>query len=128
MRVPAASVALLSVRMSPSVDSLARLEESIGRGDPTPGPEEMALRAAASQEVRALLGQLPRDQRHVVELRLAGLTNQEIAESLGRSVAATKMLQLRAITRLRSLLTPVWNIQAGWSWATLVGLTWSMLT
>jgi RNA polymerase sigma-70 factor (ECF subfamily) len=83
-----------------------RLEESLGHGDPTPGPEEMALRAAASQEVRALLGQLPRDQRHVVELRLAGLTNQEIAESLGRSVAATKMLQLRAITRLRSLLTP----------------------
>ena len=66
----------------------------------------MALSEAAGREVRALLGHLPKDQRHVVELRLAGLTNQEIADTLGRSVAATKMLQVRALTRLRALLSP----------------------
>ena len=84
----------------------ARLDTSTGRTDPAPGPEEMALRADAGREVRALLTHLPHDQRHVVELRLAGLTNQEIAQTLGRSVAATKMLQLRAMTRLRSLIHP----------------------
>ena len=84
----------------------ARLEVSAGRADPAPGPEEVALRADAGREIHALLGHLPDDQRHVVELRLAGLTNSEIAATLGRSVAATKMLQVRALTRLRSLLRP----------------------
>jgi DNA-directed RNA polymerase specialized sigma24 family protein len=56
--------------------------------------------------VRTLLARLPRDQRQVVELRLAGLTNQEIAEVLERSVPATKMLQVRAMSRLRSLIEP----------------------
>jgi DNA-directed RNA polymerase specialized sigma24 family protein len=51
-----------------------------------------------------VLIQLPRDQRQVVELRLAGLTNPEMAAILGRSVPAIKMLQARALIRLRSLL------------------------
>jgi RNA polymerase sigma-70 factor, ECF subfamily len=72
--------------------------------DPAPGPEDEALREDAGREVRTLLARLPRDQRQVVELRLAGLTNQEIAEVLERSVPATKMLQVRAMSRLRSLL------------------------
>ena len=84
----------------------ARLDIEAGRADSAAGPEEVALREDAGREMHALLGQLPRDQRHVVELRLAGLTNQEIADTLGRSVAATKMLQVRALTRLRALLSP----------------------
>ena len=84
----------------------ARLEAGAGRADPGPSPEEAALSAEAGWQVRALLGRLPDDQRHVIELRLAGLTNQEIADTLGRSVAATKMLQVRALTRLRTLLCP----------------------
>lgn len=84
----------------------ARLEIETGRADPAAGPEEVVLGEDAGREVRALLDHLPRDQRHVVELRLAGLTNQEIADTLGRSVAATKMLQVRALTRLRTLLSP----------------------
>ena len=74
--------------------------------DPTPGPEDRLLREDAGREVRALLTQLPPDQRQVVELRLAGLSNQEMATVLGRSVGATKMLQLRALTTLRSRLNP----------------------
>ena len=84
----------------------ARLEAGAGRADAAPSPEEAALRADAGQHVHRLLAHLPPDQRHVVELRLAGLTNQEIAATLGRSVAATKMLQVRALTRLRTLLGP----------------------
>ena len=42
------------------------------------------------------------DQREVIELRLAGLTGREIAEAMERSVDAVKMLQLRAMKRLRA--------------------------
>src|SRR4029078_11633306 len=80
----------------------APLEHRPEAHDPAPGPEEVVLRAEAQDEVRALLEALPCDQRQVVELRLAGLTTQEIAQTLGRSVAACKMLQLRAMTRLRT--------------------------
>ncbi len=82
------------------------LETGVGSADPAPGPEEAAVNADADRHVHQLLTHLPPDQRHVVELRLAGLTNQEIAATLGRSVAATKMLQFRALTRLRTLLCP----------------------
>jgi RNA polymerase sigma-70 factor, ECF subfamily len=74
-------------------------------GDPVdaaPTPEEAALAADERRSVRALLATLPTDQRRVLELRLAGLTGAEIAAVLGRSVAAVKMLQLRAMTRLRA--------------------------
>jgi RNA polymerase sigma factor (sigma-70 family) len=74
------------------------------RIDPTPTPEEAALRADTAREVHAMVAELPRDQRQVVELRLAGLTNAEMATVLGRSVPAIKMLQARALLRLRSLL------------------------
>jgi RNA polymerase sigma-70 factor (ECF subfamily) len=83
-----------------------RLEMTAAQANPEPGPEEIALDADAGREIRNLLRQLPTDQRHVIELRLAGLTNQEIADTLGRSVAATKMLQVRALARLRTLLSP----------------------
>lgn len=85
----------------------ARLAADVGHMDPAPSPEEVVLTQDAGREVRALLAYLPSDQRHVVELRLAGLTNQEIAETLGRSVAATKMLQTRAMARLRTRLKAV---------------------
>ena len=74
-------------------------------GDPVdrePTPEAAALAADERRSVRALLAGLPADQRRVLELRLAGLTGAEIAGVLGRSVAAVKMLQLRAMTRLRA--------------------------
>lgn len=86
------------------VRSWAPLQAGIDRIDPTPGPEEVVLRADTAREVRAVLIQLPQDQRQVVELRLAGLTNREMAAVLGRSVPAIKMLQVRALIRLRSLL------------------------
>lgn len=67
-------------------------------------PEEAVLASDARQSLHRLLGDLPADQRRVLELRLAGLTGAEIARVLNRSVAAVKMLQLRAMTRLRSEL------------------------
>jgi RNA polymerase sigma-70 factor (ECF subfamily) len=72
--------------------------------DPAPGPEDLAVAGDAGRQVRALLGSLSPDQRHVVELRLAGLTDREIAAALGRNLPAVRMLQTRAVARLRMLL------------------------
>ena len=80
-------------------DRLVDLPEPI---DVEPTPEEAALAADEGRTVRAMLQTLPVDQRRVLELRLAELTGVEIAAVLGRSVAAVKMLQLRAMTRLRA--------------------------
>jgi DNA-directed RNA polymerase specialized sigma24 family protein len=53
----------------------------------------------------ALLRRLPSDdQRRVCELRLAGLTGQEIAAVLGKRHDAVRQLQSRAIERLRQLM------------------------
>lgn len=74
------------------------------RTDPAPSPEDRALIDETRQELRALLAQLPANQRRAVELRLAGLTGVEVALVLGRSHRAVKMLQFRAIGKLRRLL------------------------
>lgn len=68
--------------------------------DPAPSPEAAALGAIEQHALRAAIARLPADQRRVVELRLAGLGGREIAAELGRSHAAIRMLQQRAIDRL----------------------------
>ena len=80
------------------------LEAAEDRPDPAPTPEEAALVADEGRALRALLAQIPTDQQRVLELRLAGLTGAEIARVLGRSEGAVKMLQFRAVARLRVLL------------------------
>lgn len=66
--------------------------------------EEAAIKHEEGRRLIDALNELSDDQRQVVELRMAGLTGAEIAERLGRSHAAIKMLQYRAFTRLRDLL------------------------
>lgn len=72
--------------------------------DPAPLPEDLALAADEHRELAAAIAKLAPDQQKVIELRLAGLTGPEIARMLGRSHAAVKMLQLRAVERLRDYL------------------------
>jgi DNA-directed RNA polymerase specialized sigma24 family protein len=57
---------------------------------------------------------LPADQRHIVDLRLAGLTNVEIAQALGRSRGAIDVAYHRAVVRLRSLLGDAAAAQEGY--------------
>jgi RNA polymerase sigma-70 factor (ECF subfamily) len=71
-----------------------------------PSPEEAALASETGCMVQTLLAQLPPDQRHILELRLAGLTGPEIAAALGRSLGAVKIAQVRAFARLRTSLDP----------------------
>ena len=72
--------------------------------DAAPTPEEASLVADEGRSLRAALVHLSPDQRRIVELRLAGLTDREIAAVLGRSLGATRMVQVRAVARLRDLL------------------------
>ncbi|HEY7032089.1 MAG TPA: sigma-70 family RNA polymerase sigma factor [Thermomicrobiales bacterium] len=72
--------------------------------DPAPTPEDLAIDAEAAASVRALLSRLSPDQRQILELRLAGLSGEEIVAVLGRSRAAVDALAYRAVNRLRELL------------------------
>lgn len=67
-------------------------------------PEDLAIDAESGRSVRDLLAQLPERQRQVVELRLAGLSSNEVANALDLTVAAAKSLQFRAYRALRELL------------------------
>lgn len=72
--------------------------------DPATGPEEAALTGETRMLVRGLLPALPAEQRRVIELRLAGLTEAEIARALDRSPGSVRVAQFRAIARMRELL------------------------
>ena len=88
-------------RTNASLDIVAELP------DPGISPEEQALGALDRGALLEAIGLLPRDQRRVVELRIAGLKGREIARELGRSHEAVRMLQHRALDHLEAaLLSP----------------------
>jgi RNA polymerase sigma-70 factor (ECF subfamily) len=72
--------------------------------DPSPSPEELAVATDDHRYLRALLGRLSPTCRRVCELRLAGLTDQEIAAVLGMSQGAVRTAQSRAIDQLQQLM------------------------
>jgi RNA polymerase sigma factor (sigma-70 family) len=74
--------------------------------DAAPSPESSAETAETARAVRTVLMELSPEQRQVVELRLAGLTEAEIARVLGRKPGAIRMTQYRAALRIRALLGP----------------------
>ncbi|MDQ2960807.1 MAG: sigma-70 family RNA polymerase sigma factor [Candidatus Dormibacteraeota bacterium] len=68
-------------------------------------PEQVVEERARADEVRAAVATLPEDQRQAVLLRFGGdLRNREIAEIMGRSEGAVKLLTFRAMTSLRGRL------------------------
>ncbi len=81
------------------------LEATPDPPDPALGPEEATLVGAEREALRTALASLPVEQRAAIELQLAGWSGEEIAGALGKSPAAVKMLRLRALRRLRALLT-----------------------
>jgi RNA polymerase sigma-70 factor (ECF subfamily) len=80
------------------------LEAAAGLLDPAPSPEAAAIAAAERCAVLDLLPRLAEDQRHVVALRLAGLSAAEIGEALGKPRNAVDGLQHRALLRLQALV------------------------
>jgi RNA polymerase sigma-70 factor, ECF subfamily len=68
-------------------------------------PAEHAEANDRAAEVRAAVAALPHDQRQAVLLRFGGdLRNREIADIMGRSEGAVKLLTFRALTALRHRL------------------------
>ena len=68
-------------------------------------PAEVAEGNERDREIRAAVRELPADQQRAVLLRFGGgMRNREIAEILGRSEGAVKLLTFRALTNLRRRL------------------------
>jgi len=72
--------------------------------DASPRPDEVAAANQLAAHVRTLLASVPRDQRAVLELRLADHSEPEIAERLGISRANVKIRAYRARHQLREAL------------------------
>lgn len=68
-----------------------------------PDPGVAADRAEQSLQLAATLAQLPQDYRTVLTLRhLDGLSHAEIADRMGRTLPAIRMLWIRALEALKS--------------------------
>jgi len=68
--------------------------------DPSPGPEELALRAVSDDEVRVALARLPDAWQLVVELRSQGYRCAEVAATVGRDSDWVRLTHHRAMQRL----------------------------
>ncbi len=80
------------------------LTEADTLSDHGPSPEDQAIATDRQDRVRDLLLHLSDDQRRVLELRFAGLTDVEIATVLGRRPGAVRGVQARGVAHLRQLL------------------------
>lgn len=81
---------------------LVDLDEQYDLASPdTPIEEEVALGADLNQVMEAM-AKLPEDQQEVVTLRfLSGMSHNEAAEIMGKSLASVRVLQFRALKTLR---------------------------
>lgn len=71
-----------------------------------PGPEQLVEAAERRDELRQAVDQLPPDQHDVIVYRFfADLAPREVAPLMHRSDGAVRILQHRALRRLRELLT-----------------------
>jgi RNA polymerase sigma-70 factor (ECF subfamily) len=80
--------------------------------DQAPTPEDVAVDTDNHQLLLALLARLSPSQRDLLELRLIGLNDKEIARVLNRSHDAVRKEQSRTIRALRDLVgqNPDWGI------------------
>ena len=82
------------------------LNENLVNGDDN--PVMTVDRALAAAEIREALQHLSPDQRRVIALKfLEGMSNQDVALVMGKSVGAVKSLQHRALAALQRQLIPV---------------------
>ncbi|MEO1689366.1 MAG: sigma-70 family RNA polymerase sigma factor, partial [Pseudomonadota bacterium] len=80
-------------------------EDPLFQPDPEPDPADTAAAAARDARVREALGALSEDQREVVRLAFyGGLTQTEIAESVGAPLGTVKSRLRLAFGRLRAAL------------------------
>jgi RNA polymerase sigma factor (sigma-70 family) len=73
--------------------------------DPETGPEERAVALDESRRALHALARLGEEQQEVLTLRfMGGLPYAEVAQILGKSEPATKMMAYRALAELRRML------------------------
>ena len=71
----------------------------------TPSPSQLAARSEAAVRLADTLARLPADYRTVLTLRVfEALPAEEVAQRMGRTAGAVRMLQLRALAALRAEL------------------------
>ncbi|MGH9278596.1 MAG: RNA polymerase sigma factor [Acidimicrobiales bacterium] len=76
--------------------------EDVGATTPAGDVEEEALQRLGTERVLRMCADLPVDQRDVLLLRMAaGMSLEETATAVGKSVGAVKALQRRALAALR---------------------------
>jgi RNA polymerase sigma-70 factor, ECF subfamily len=73
--------------------------------DAGPGPELRAVLGSQVDELRALLEEIPANYREVLVLRVAlHYSAEETAQIMGSSAGAVRVMQHRAMTKLRKLI------------------------
>jgi len=77
------------------------LDDAVAVRDPDPGPERVAIERETSRELYALVDRLPDEQANLIQLRLAGLTDREIADVLGIPVGTVKSRLHAALVKLQ---------------------------
>lgn len=96
---------------TPVTVDIAEYNQPVAAGDE---PDAQVISSETRAEIAALLKELPAEQRQAVELRIiAGLPVRETALAMGKSDAAIKMLQQRALKNLRAMLLNRGIIEAG---------------
>jgi RNA polymerase sigma-70 factor (ECF subfamily) len=77
-------------------------ERLVAEGD---SPSTAVEKLQTQQQLRVAIGQLTPDQQQVILLRFGeGLRIAEVSQLMGKSEGAVKIMQHRAIKRLRKLL------------------------
>jgi len=90
-------------------DDLDGTCERLYRAVPATGssPSQGAMKEEASVRLAYALERLPADYREVILLHnLQSLPHEEVAQRMGRTVGAVRMLWVRALTQLREILKP----------------------
>ncbi|UCG83205.1 MAG: sigma-70 family RNA polymerase sigma factor [Dehalococcoidia bacterium] len=84
------------------------LDFDIVASEPESGPEHLAEAKFDQQQVRHAILELPGEQQQVVLMRfIEGFSYPEIAASIGKSEGAVRVIQHRALARLRKTLEKV---------------------
>ncbi len=72
----------------------------------SPGPEQNVSDSLAAERLREAIDRLSPEQQEVLALRFGyGMAHRQVADTLGKSEGAARMLQVRAIAALSELLS-----------------------
>jgi RNA polymerase sigma-70 factor, ECF subfamily len=83
----------------------SQLPETIEDDDALGSPEQSCTRKAEGERVWGKVHNLPVDQRQVIVMRfLNDLDYQTVAQVLGKSVGAVRVIQFRALANLRNMM------------------------